>query len=83
MHNIRGQILRGSVWISAARLVANALSALSTIVLARLLLPSDLVLSPSRLRCLLVLQAFTELSLSQALIHTRILLAITTIRPGP
>jgi len=69
--NIRGQILRGSVWISGARVVANALSALSTIVLARLLLPSDFGLVGLATSMLAVLQAFTELSLSQALIHTK------------
>jgi O-antigen/teichoic acid export membrane protein len=69
--NIRGKILRGSVWISGARLVANALSALSTIVLARLLLPSDFGLVALAMSMLAVLQAFTELSLSQALIHIK------------
>lgn len=71
MQNIRGQILRGSVWISGARIVANALSALSTIVLARLLLPSDFGLVALATSMLAVLQAFTELSLSQALIHIK------------
>jgi O-antigen/teichoic acid export membrane protein len=71
LQDIRGQILRGSVWISGARVVVNALTALSTIVLARLLLPSDFGLVALATSMLVVLQAFTELSLSQALIHTK------------
>jgi lipopolysaccharide exporter len=59
------------MWISAARGTTNLLSALSTIVLARLLLPTDFGLVALAVSMLVVLDAFTELSLSQALIHTK------------
>jgi PST family polysaccharide transporter len=68
LHNIRDRILRGSVWISGGRIVVNILSAVSTIVLARLLMPSDFGLVALATSMLAMLQAFTELSLSQALI---------------
>ena len=71
MSTIRARVLRASIWITAARAATNLLSALSTIVLARLLVPADFGLVALATSMLVVLQAFTELSLSQALIHTR------------
>jgi O-antigen/teichoic acid export membrane protein len=68
---IKGRIFRASLWISVSRGAVNILTALSTIVLARLLLPTDFGLVALGTSMLVVLQAFTELSLSQALIHTR------------
>jgi len=67
---IKGRIFRASIWISVSRGAVNLLTALSTIVLARLLLPTDFGLVALGTSMLVVLQAFTELSLSQALIHT-------------
>lgn len=71
MNDIRGRIFRASLWISAARGTTNLLTALSTIILARLLVPADFGLVALATSMLVVLQAFTELSMSQALIHTR------------
>lgn len=71
MSEIKGRILRASLWISAGRGTMNLLNALSTIVLARLLVPADFGLVALATSMLAVLQAFTELSMSQALIHTR------------
>ncbi|HEY1386026.1 MAG TPA: lipopolysaccharide biosynthesis protein [Dongiaceae bacterium] len=71
MSTIKGRIFRASVWISVSRGAVNLLMALSTIVLARLLLPTDFGLVALGTSMLVVLQAFTELSLAQALIHTR------------
>lgn len=71
MSDIKGRIVRASLWITAARGTTNLLSALSTIVLARLLVPADFGLVALATSMLVVLQAFTQLSLSQALIHTR------------
>lgn len=71
MSDIKSRIVRASLWISAARGTTNLLTALSTIVLARLLAPADFGLVALGTSMLVVLQAFTELSLSQALIHTR------------
>jgi O-antigen/teichoic acid export membrane protein len=69
--DIKARVIRGSIWISIARGTTNLLSALSTIVLAQLLLPTDFGLVALAVSMLVVLDAFTELSLSQALIHTR------------
>lgn len=71
MSDIKARVIRGSIWISVARGTTNLLGALSTIVLARLLLPADFGLVALAVSMLVVLDAFTELSLSQALIHTR------------
>jgi PST family polysaccharide transporter len=69
--NIKGRIVRASLWISAARVTTNLLSALSTVILARLLIPADFGLVALATSMLAVLQAFTDLSLSAALIHIR------------
>ena len=71
MSDIRGRIFRASLWISVARAGTNLLTAVSTIVLARLLLPADFGLVALATSMLVVVQAFTELSMSQALIHTK------------
>lgn len=71
MSDIKARVVRASIWISAARVITNLLSVLSMIVLARLLMPSDFGLVALATSLLVVLEAFTELSLSQALIHTR------------
>ena len=41
MKNVRSRLLKGAVWLSGARLASNILATLSTLVLARLLLPAD------------------------------------------
>jgi len=69
--DIKARVIRGSIWISIARGTTNLLSALSTIVLARLLLPTDFGLVALAVSMLVVLDAFTELSISQSLIHTK------------
>jgi O-antigen/teichoic acid export membrane protein len=69
--DIRSRIFRASLWITAARGTMNLLTALSTVVLARLLVPADFGLVALGTSMLVVLQAFTELSMSQALIHTK------------
>ena len=71
MRDVKGRIIRASIWITVARGIANLMTALSTIVLARLLLPADFGLVALATSMLVVLQAFTELSMSQALINTR------------
>ena len=71
MSEIKGRIFRASLWISISRAGTNLLNALSIIVLARLLMPTDFGLVALGTSMLAVVQAFTELSMSQALIHTR------------
>ena len=71
MKNLSARLVRGSIWISAARGIVNALALLSTIVLARLLLPSDFGLVALGVTMLEILQSVTNLSLSAALVHHR------------
>ncbi|RJF90667.1 lipopolysaccharide biosynthesis protein [Sphingomonas cavernae] len=71
MQNLSARLARGSMWISASRGLVGALGFLSTIVLARLLLPSDFGLVALGMTMLLILQSFTNLSLAQALVHHR------------
>ncbi|WP_171905718.1 lipopolysaccharide biosynthesis protein [Sphingobium phenoxybenzoativorans] len=66
--SIKRQVARGSVWISAARLLSNVLTALSTIVLAAYLAPSDFGIVAIATSVLAVFGAFTELSLANSLI---------------
>jgi len=69
MSNISGRLIKGSVWISAARAVTNALSVLSTVLLARFLLPGDFGLVALATTMLMIVSSITELSLSSALIR--------------
>lgn len=69
MSNISGRLMKGSAWLSAARAVVNALSMLSTILLARLLLPSDFGLVALATTMLAIVTSVTELSLSSALVR--------------
>jgi PST family polysaccharide transporter len=69
--NLSARLVRGSIWISAARGIVNALGFLSTIVLARLLLPSDFGLVALGVTMLEILRSVTNLSLSSALVHHR------------
>lgn len=69
MSDIRGRLIKGSVWLSAARAVVNALSMLSTVVLARLLVPDDFGLVALATTMVLIVSSVTELSLSSALVR--------------
>lgn len=71
VQNLSSRLARGSLWITASRGLVNALGFISTIVLARLLLPSDFGLVALGMTMLLILQSFTNLSLAQALVHHR------------
>lgn len=69
MSNITGRLIKGSVWLSAARAVVNALSMVSTIVLARYLIPADFGLVALATTMIAIVSSVTELSLSQALVR--------------
>lgn len=64
----RGAVLQGAVWMGAARIVVNLTAFASTIILARLLSPSDFGLVAIATAAATVLAAVSELSLTQALI---------------
>lgn len=69
MQNLTGRLARGSMWISASRGIVNLLGFLSTLVMARLLLPDDFGLVALGMTMFLIVQSITDLSLAQALVH--------------
>ncbi len=71
MKNVRSRLLRGAVWLSGARLASNLLATIGTLVLARLLLPSDFGLVALGTTTLSILTSITNISLSEALVQHR------------
>lgn len=71
MKNVRSRLLKGAVWLSGARLASNVLAIISTLVLARLLLPSDFGLVALGTSTLSILTSITNISLSEALVQHR------------
>jgi O-antigen/teichoic acid export membrane protein len=69
MKNIRRRLIKGSMWISGSHAIVNALSILSTIILARLLVPSDFGIVSLATTLLAIVSSVTELSLSLALVR--------------
>lgn len=66
---IRGRLIKGSAWLSAARAIVNALSMLSTVLLARLLVPGDFGLVAVATTMLAIVTSVSDLSLSSALVR--------------
>lgn len=69
MNDVSGRLIKGSAWMSASRVVVNALALLSTILLARLLVPEDFGLVSLAMTFLAIVTSVTELSLSMALVR--------------
>ena len=69
--SLKSRIRKGSIWISASRGVVNLLGLLSTIILARLLLPEDFGLVALGTTVLAIVSALTDTQISQALIHNK------------
>ncbi len=69
--SIRGRLGRGAFWLAASRLIVNVIGLLSTIVLARLLTPSDFGLVAIATSAVAVITSLTNISLSMALISLR------------
>jgi lipopolysaccharide exporter len=69
--NVRSRLLKGAVWLSGARLASNILATISTLVLARLLLPSDFGLVALGTSTLNILASITNISVSEALVQHR------------
>jgi lipopolysaccharide exporter len=69
--NVRSRLLKGAAWLSGARLATNLLATISTLVLARLLLPSDFGLVALGTTSLAILTSVTNISLSEALVQHR------------
>lgn len=69
MSSVANRLLKGTAWLSLARVIVNVLSVLSTFVLARLLAPADFGLVALCTTMMLVVTEVTELSLAQALVR--------------
>ncbi len=69
MENVRGKLVKGTAWVSAAGIVVNFLGFISTIVLAHFLTPADFGLAAFAMTIMGVLSAVTDLSLSSALVQ--------------
>lgn len=69
MKNVASRVLRGSIWIAAGRTLVNVLSFATTLVLARLLTPDDFGLWALSWTVLGIVNAVTDMALSQALIQ--------------
>ncbi len=69
MTDTRSRLLTGALWIAFGRISANALGIVSTIVLARMLVPDDFGLVAICVALLAVLLAISEMPLSEALIQ--------------
>jgi lipopolysaccharide exporter len=69
--NVRSRLLKGAVWLSGARLASNILATISTLFLARLLLPSDFGLVALGTSTLNILTSITSIKLSEALVQHR------------
>lgn len=69
--DVRDRLLKGATWITAGRIIYNLLGLVNTLVLARLLVPSDfgLVALGSTLQFIVV--AITAIPLSEALVQHR------------
>ncbi len=66
---MKAQLFRGALWIGATRLAVNAIGLVSTIVLARLLVPEDFGLVAIASACALVISTISEMSLTNALVQ--------------
>ena len=62
-------LLKGAIWIGVSRIAVNAIGFLSTVVLARLLLPQDFGLVAIASSVAAIFAAISELSLVQALVQ--------------
>jgi len=67
--SVAGRMMRGSAWITGARVAINLIGFVSTLVLARILTPADFGLVALGTTILVIVTAVTDMSLAQALIH--------------
>jgi len=67
--NTRSKLVKGTIWLTAARTLANLLTLVSTIILARLLTPADFGIVAIATTVVAIISSATELSLVNALIH--------------
>ncbi|BEV08078.1 lipopolysaccharide biosynthesis protein [Methylophilus sp. DW102] len=66
---MKKDLLKGALWLSAAKLLVNIIAFISTIVFARILLPDDFGLVSFALAIFGLITAVTDLSLASALVQ--------------
>lgn len=64
----RAKVAKGATWLAAARFAVNSLGFLSSLILARVLVPADFGLVALAMSFLAITNSLTDLSLSAALI---------------
>jgi lipopolysaccharide exporter len=69
MAGIQRKLIKGSLWLGVSRALVNALAAISTILLARLLVPADFGLVAVATTLLAIVSGVTDLSLTSALVR--------------
>jgi O-antigen/teichoic acid export membrane protein len=68
---IRGRLLKGAIWITGARVISNLMGVVTTLALARLLIPADFGLVALGTTLLTVVSAITDIPLTEALVQHR------------
>lgn len=66
---IKARMMRGTMWIAGARVLVNGIAFASTILLARLLTPTDFGIVAIATAITTIVQSITELSLAEALVQ--------------
>jgi O-antigen/teichoic acid export membrane protein len=69
MQDMKARLARGAIWLGASRVIISLVGMISTIVLARILTPSDFGLVAIATTVLTILASLTELSLGAALVQ--------------
>lgn len=69
MINLRLKVAQGAAWVLAARITINIIGLISTITLARLLVPSDFGIVSIALTIIAIVDSFTNIRATAALIH--------------
>ena len=67
--DVRGRLLKGATWVTAGRIIYNLLGLVSTLVLARLLVPSDFGLVALGTTLQYIVAAITAIPLAEALVQ--------------
>ena len=62
-------MISGALWTGSAKIVVNLVGLVSTVILARLLVPEDFGLVAIAAALAIIVATITELSLSQALVQ--------------
>ena len=69
MIEMKSRLFKGAMWIGAGNIFVNALGFISTMILARLLVPEDFGLVAIAYAVMTIFSAVTDMALSQALVQ--------------